>query len=90
MQDQLAQLQAQVADLSRRLEERERVQLTYPVSDEARINLGAVTGAGPGSTSLTQSINVASTPQNITVPAAYGGTYTMLTPDGSFSFIYLP
>lgn len=71
MEQRLKQLERAVAELSAWKEEREKQQIKFPIDPASRVALGAPYGEGAGSTSLTQSVSVPSTPTSINVPAAY-------------------
>lgn len=86
---QLAQLQAQVAELLAWKAARERQQLSYPVDDTSRLALRAVTDSGFGSSALTQNVTISSTPQSITVPATPAGSILLFTPSGTVEVPYL-
>jgi hypothetical protein len=73
MNDQLAQLQAQVAELMTWKAERTRQAIPYPLDDASKNSLNVVSIEGTLSTGLTQSVSVSSTPTSITVPAALVG-----------------
>lgn len=53
------------------VQDRKVIQLTTPVDDISKANLGALTYVSAGSTTKTQTVAVSSTPSNISVPAAY-------------------
>ena len=53
------------------VQDRKVIQLTTPVDDISKANIGALVYVSPGSTTKTQSVAVSSTPSNISVPAAY-------------------
>jgi len=56
------------------MKDRDKTQITNPLDDVSKSNLGALIYVSPGSTTKTQSVAVSSTPSNITVPAAYAKT----------------
>jgi len=56
------------------VQDRKVIQLTTPVDDISKANIGALVYVSPGSTTKTQSVAVSSTPTNINVPAAYAKT----------------
>lgn len=63
------------------IQDRKTIQITTPLDDVSKANLGTMTYISPGSTTKTQSVAVSSTPTNITVPAAYVKT-VVVTLDG--------
>lgn len=77
-----------VAALEAYIEARKTQQLFDPFDDTSRLILRALTDGGTGSHSLTQSINVASTPQSITVPAAFTGTFIVNSANGPVEVPY--
>lgn len=79
MNEELKQLQSQVNDLLAWKASRENQQISYPIDDASlntiaeRLDTG-ISPKGNGSSTLTQSVNVPSTPTNITVPKGYVDT----------------
>jgi hypothetical protein len=74
--DEIEELKTQVKTLLAWKAEREKQQLTDPVDSTSQIIIGqfaGVTSDGQASTTLTESIGIASTPATIDVPAAYTG-----------------
>lgn len=80
--DELQQLKEQVAELMEWKQQREVVQLSYPVDDTSRQNLRAITTSGSGSHPLTQNITVPVGGSSFNVPAAFTGTIFLETSDG--------
>jgi len=81
MQEQLIQLQIQVAELLAWKEGKDVQQISFPLDDASRNSLGVLTVEGTGSATLTQVI-VTSGP-TATVPAAYTGSI-VLNVEGEF------
>lgn len=77
-----------IAAIEAYIEARKKQQLTDPMDDTSRLVLRAITDGGTGSHTLTQSINVASTPQSISVPAAFTGTIFLKTNSGDVEVPY--
>lgn len=88
MNPDIQKLQEQVAELMAWKAAREAIQLPYPVDDISRLNLRAVSTSGFGSHALTQVVSVPATPTNITVPAAFSGTFLLEGADGRFEVPY--
>lgn len=85
MTPEIAQLQAQVAELLEWKRQRETQQLSFPVDDASRNALSVVTGNGLGSTALTQTYNVIGGGGGaITGPKAYTDTIILLVDGGQY------
>lgn len=80
-------MQAQIADLTQRLNARDHQQLVAPVDDVTKAVIGAALGNGPGSSSLTQIIGTAG--PTATVPAAYQGSRIILLDDSQYEVPYI-
>lgn len=89
MEERIAQLEAQIASLLEWKNARELQQIRYPLDEASRASLGTVTVDGLGGTALTQSINIASTPQSISVPRAYLDTILLNTGDVRYEVPYI-
>lgn len=79
MEQRIRELEMMVAELMEWKQKRSVQQLSYPVDDSSRNALGVATITGRGTATLTQSVAVASTPTNITVPAAYTDTILIVS-----------
>jgi hypothetical protein len=90
MEERLAQLEAEMAELRRENSERNVQQIKYPLDDISRTILGTgLTSSGLGATDTTQTIAIASTPASIDVPAAYEGTILILSDGATYEIPYL-
>lgn len=56
---------------------RREQQIRFPLDEGSKASLGVPTIIGPGSSALTQSVAVPSTPTNINVPKAYQDTFIL-------------
>lgn len=79
-EQRIATLEAMVADLTTRLNARDRQQLVAPVDDVTKAVIGAAVENGPGSSPLTQVISTSGA--SAIVPAAYEGSRVLIL-DGS-------
>lgn len=87
MKELLEKLQEQVAGLLEWKRQRETQQLSYPVDLASKTALGVPTGVGPGSKTLTQTINTAGA--TASVPAAYAGTVIIEIEGTQYELPYL-
>lgn len=89
MEERIVQLERQLAELTEWVSQRKTQQIAYPL-DEASVNaLRSPTYVGSGSTGLTRSINIGSTPTTITVPAAYAGSVIIRINGANYIIPYL-
>lgn len=84
MQAQIAQMAEQIGQLLMWQRARIQQQLTDPVDDISRRALRAVTDAGFGSSAVTRSQAISSTPTSITVPTNPVGTLLLDCGSGVF------
>lgn len=87
MEERLQQLEREIAELRAWRQLREQQQISYPLDDASRNTIGAVSGAGPGSSTLTQTINTAGA--TASVPAAYAGSIIIAVEGGQYEIPYL-
>lgn len=87
--NELEQLKAEVAELKKWREERRVQQISYPIDESSRNALGAPSYVGPGSSDLTDTVNIGATPTSIQVPSAYAGTVIIRINGTSYEIPYL-
>jgi hypothetical protein len=87
--EEITNLKQQVQELLDWKAAREHIFISNPLDDISKINIGAAIGNGLGSKTKTQSVAVASTPTNITVPAAYTGTVLLVIGGTTYEVPYL-
>lgn len=74
MKEQIARLEQQVRQLLDWMAAKKQQQISRPLDDASRNNIGALYASSGTSKALTQSKSISSTPTSISVPAAYAGT----------------
>ncbi len=79
--NEIALLKAQVAELLEWKRSRQLQQIAYPLDDQSKNIVGAVTYEGTGSTALTDSINLTGAAETINVPKAYADTILVVIGD---------
>lgn len=89
MQRQVTYLLGVIDDLAKWKEDRIRQQITSPLDDVSKANIGAAVGHGAGSVALTQSVSVPTAPTTISVPAAYAGTRVIEIEGQQYTIPYL-
>lgn len=89
MNPEIEQLKRQLQELLEWKASRERQQISFPLDLASKNSLGVPTSVGAGSSSLTQSVAVSSTPTNIDVPAAYAGSIIISIEGVSYEIPYI-
>lgn len=78
MEEQLKQLQTQVAELLEWKRQKTQQQIAYPLDTTSETIIGSAKYEGTGTSALTQSISLSGNAENINVPAAYQDTAILL------------
>lgn len=78
MKEQLTRLEQQVKQLLDWMAAKKQQQISRPLDDASRNNIGALYASSGTSKSLTQSVDIDDTPSSIEVPTAYAGTVFVL------------
>lgn len=73
-EERITQLENLVKELTDWKNKREIQQISYPLDEASKNIVGGLTYSSAGASSLTQTVNVPSTPTDISVPSAYSGT----------------
>jgi hypothetical protein len=70
--------QAMLEELYQWMTQRKEHQIVYPLDDDSKVAIGAVSSIKVGSKALTQSITIGAGGGSANVPAAYFGTIIVL------------
>ena len=91
MNERILQLEAQVRELLEWKARKEQQQLIYPLDENSRnaIEIDDFIDRGPGSATLTQSINLSGNAQTIVVPAAFTASRKVLIGGAEYEIPYI-
>lgn len=89
MEERLAKLEAQIAELSAWKTQREQQQVAFPLDDISKNIIGGVIYDGAGSTDTTDDLSISGDPETVQVPASYDGTILLLVDGVRYEIPYI-
>lgn len=89
MEQEIAQLKDQIAELMAWKEQKTKQQILFPLDDASRNTIGGVIPDGAGATTKTLDLNLTGNAETITVPALYTGTILLLIDGVRYEIPYI-